>query len=145
MLFSFKKSDFNWIISKVLAYLPEYIPFDRLGYFGKFSKYMISEHKLLVILIFWAMWSTHFCEAIYVVRVAHSLNLSKRCLNRWFFQTLLIGYPSTRLMLNYAEKERKKNWKTLLSIINQWKLSFKQWFRYLYICEENFYFLKIRN
>ena len=57
---------------------------------------------------FWFALGLHFFEAVYVVKVAKSLGINAMSRNRWFFQTLAVGYLSTRLILAYRRKVEKK-------------------------------------
>lgn len=52
--------------------------------------------------------ATHLFEAIYVVKTANLLNINVKCRSRWFFQTLILGYPSTRLINQYYASLKKK-------------------------------------
>jgi hypothetical protein len=61
----------------------------------------------VVWLIFWSAWAAHFFEAVFVVKRAKDLGIHSSTRNKWFFQTLLVGYPSTRLMNIYYNKNSK--------------------------------------
>ncbi len=79
--------------------MPVLAPFNDLGLFLFRSQFGIQIVFLLAVL-------AHVGEAIYAVRVA----TEKECTNRkiaWFIQTLLLGYPSLRLLLA-REKNPKK-------------------------------------
>ena len=90
----------------ILAYVPEVIPFNKLGPLGDLSQYLNKNQKILVWIICWSAWALHFFEAVFVVRRAKDMNVNAACRNKWFFQTLLVGYPSTRLMNRYYNKHK---------------------------------------
>ncbi|CAF0842358.1 unnamed protein product [Brachionus calyciflorus] len=92
----------------VLAYMPDLIPFDSLGPLGALSRYLHENHKIIPIVILWMALATHLFEAIYVVKTAHSLQINAKCKSRWFFQTLMLGYPSTRLMNKFYYLNKRK-------------------------------------
>ena len=63
---------------------------------------------ILSLLRFWAAAAAHVMEAIYVVKKGRLLNINNNCLNKWFFQTLFVGFASTILMIRYYNKTLKK-------------------------------------
>lgn len=92
----------------LLAYMPEVIPFDQLGFIGAIGQKLYLEYQIGTILLFWFAWSCHFFEALYVVKVANECGLSTTCLTLWFLQTICLGYASTHLIRKYRKKEQIK-------------------------------------
>ncbi|CAF0762428.1 unnamed protein product [Didymodactylos carnosus] len=94
------------------AYWPDIIPFHKLGYLGTFSAYLVQNHRLLVVLIFWAALAIHVYESVLAANYSSKANLDKKSINLWSFQTfLLVFIKMSEPKINLSEEE----WRVKLS------------------------------
>jgi hypothetical protein len=63
---------------------------------------------LLNILSVIATLFVHLLEGAFAAYKANKSGLSIRCCIYWFFQTFMIGFPSTKLIVLYSKKQAKK-------------------------------------
>ncbi|MEQ2160273.1 hypothetical protein GOODEAATRI_031917, partial [Goodea atripinnis] len=62
------------VILQFTVFAPEKIPFDHLGPFGSFCRYLVDNHADLMYKGWWAAFAAHVFEGIYALKVC-SLNL----------------------------------------------------------------------
>ncbi|XP_047458088.1 transmembrane protein 254 [Mugil cephalus] len=112
----FRRTSLFWIVSVTLAvayftcivFAPEIIPYDYLGPYGTFCRYLVDNHAAVLYKGWWATWAIHLFEALISLRVCSNkgvTNTSTRCL--WFFQTFLFGFASLSLLLKHDPKRSK--------------------------------------
>ncbi|KAJ0004943.1 hypothetical protein NQD34_011157 [Periophthalmus magnuspinnatus] len=112
----FRRTSLPWMICITLSmgfftctvYAPEVIPYDKLGPFGTFTRYLVDNHPDILYKGWWAASGIHVFEALYSQKVCsnkgiHGLNA--RLL--WFGQTLLFGFASLGLLLKFDPKRPK--------------------------------------
>ncbi|XP_070834052.1 transmembrane protein 254-like [Chaetodon trifascialis] len=90
------------------VFAPERIPFQYLGPFGTFSRYLVDNHADTLYKGWWVIFVIHVFEAFVALKVCSNKginNMTSRCL--WFFQTFLLGYFSLSLLFKY-DPERPK-------------------------------------
>ena len=80
-----------------------------MSLFGQFTKYLAYNHHHLLIVIFWIAIFVHIFEAIAAQRLCKELYIDSNTTRRWFIQTLLLGYPSLRILRQYAVRKRKQS------------------------------------
>ncbi|CAF0918832.1 unnamed protein product [Didymodactylos carnosus] len=90
------------------AYWPDILPFHKLGYLGTFSSYLVLNHRLIVVLIFWAILACHIYESVLAANYSSKANLNRKSINLWSFQTFVLGYPSLRLVKCYLRDHKNK-------------------------------------
>ena len=92
----------------ILTYWRNIMPYEYLGVFGQFTKYLAYNHHSLLVTIFWISMFLHVFEAILARRLCKKLNIDSKNSQKWFIQTLLLGYVSLgKLRRHAAKKERK--------------------------------------
>lgn len=82
----------------VETFLPHIIPFGYLGPVGAFLSYLAREHALLLKIGYVAAVLAHAGEAAYVWMLCREMKLDGSVTFKWTAQTLLLGFPSTRLI-----------------------------------------------
>uniref|UniRef100_A0A914H696 Transmembrane protein 254 n=1 Tax=Globodera rostochiensis TaxID=31243 RepID=A0A914H696_GLORO len=75
-----------------------------LGAVGQFVYKLGTEHPDLILIINLLAWSAHLLEAVCALYLTDALHISHRCSLLWFLQTLLLGFPSLRLLLKLRRK-----------------------------------------
>uniref|UniRef100_A0A3Q2TQB5 Transmembrane protein 254 n=1 Tax=Fundulus heteroclitus TaxID=8078 RepID=A0A3Q2TQB5_FUNHE len=113
----FKRTSLFWIVSVTVAvgyfsftvFAPEKVPFDQLGPFGSFCRYLVDNHGDLMYKGWWAAFAIHVAEAVYALKVCSAKGISSPIARfLWFFQTFLFGFASLGLLLKYDPKRLKK-------------------------------------
>ncbi|XP_020791418.1 transmembrane protein 254 [Boleophthalmus pectinirostris] len=90
------------------VYAPEVIPYDKLGPFGTFTKYLVDNHADILYKGWWAAFAIHVFEAVYSQKVCSDKGihgLTARLL--WFGQTFLFGFASLGILLKFDPKRPK--------------------------------------
>nr|XP_020479788.1 transmembrane protein 254 [Monopterus albus] len=114
----FKRTSLFWIVAVTLGmgyftctvFVPEKIPFDHLGAFGSFCRYLVDNHAEIMYKGWWAAWAVHAFEAFIALKVCSNKGITDMticCL--WFFQTFLFGFASLGLLLKYDLARPKKH------------------------------------
>ncbi|XP_018534858.1 transmembrane protein 254 [Lates calcarifer] len=112
----FKRTSLFWIVSVTfgmgyftcIVFAPEKIPFQLLGPFGSFCRYLVDNHADIMYKGWWAAWAIHVLEAFISLKVCSNKGVDStatRCL--WFFQTFLFGFASLGLLLKYNPERPK--------------------------------------
>uniref|UniRef100_A0A8D0HAB5 Transmembrane protein 254 n=1 Tax=Sphenodon punctatus TaxID=8508 RepID=A0A8D0HAB5_SPHPU len=98
--------------SKLLLWVvisPERVPYDRLGQFGRFTKYLVDHHYKLLKNGFWLAWGLHVAEALYSVKLCKTKGITDSSTQqRWFIQTFLFGIASLSHLLAYRTQLKKQ-------------------------------------
>ncbi|KAM4729679.1 transmembrane protein 254 [Anableps anableps] len=114
----FKRTSLFWMVAVSVAFgyfsfivfAPEKIPFDHLGSFGSFCRYLVDNHADLMYKGWWAAIAIHLFEAVYALKVCSNKGISSpTARSLWFFQTFLFGFASLGLLLKYNPKRPKKH------------------------------------
>lgn len=92
----------------VETWFPSLIPFQYLGPFGIFLRYLTSEHALLLKIGYAAAILAHAGEAVYVWTLCRAMKLGGSLTLKWTVQTLLLGFPSTILIKAQYDAHKKK-------------------------------------
>uniref|UniRef100_A0A8D0HCT4 Transmembrane protein 254 n=1 Tax=Sphenodon punctatus TaxID=8508 RepID=A0A8D0HCT4_SPHPU len=88
---------------------PERVPYDRLGQFGRFTKYLVDHHYKLLKNGFWLAWGLHVAEALYSVKLCKTKGITDSSTQqRWFIQTFLFGIASLSHLLAYRTQLKKQ-------------------------------------
>ncbi|XP_038593675.1 transmembrane protein 254 [Micropterus salmoides] len=114
----FRRTSLFWIVSVTLGmgyytctvFVPEKIPFEELGPFGSFCRYLVVNHADIMYKGWWAAWAVHLFEACFALKVCSNKgidNVASRCL--WFVQTFLFGFASLGLLIKYDPKRPKQH------------------------------------
>jgi hypothetical protein len=90
-----------------ITFWPQYVPFDYLSIFGQWTKYLAFKHHSLLFSILSMAIIIHVYESVLARRFSQQLQFSSRCTWQWIIQTLLLGYPSLRILKRYAENKRQ--------------------------------------
>ncbi|KAK2823959.1 hypothetical protein Q5P01_021134 [Channa striata] len=113
----FKRTSLFWIVSVTLGmgyftctvFLPEKIPFEHLGVFGTFCRYLVDNHANIMYKGWWAAWAVHAFEAFVALKVCSNKGIKNSTIRSlWFGQTFLFGFASLGLLLKYDPKRRKQ-------------------------------------
>jgi len=91
----------------ILTFWPHIMPYEYLGLFGHFTKYLAYNHHYLLVIIFSIAIFLHIFEAILALRLCKKLNIDSHTTRQWFIQTLLLGYVSLGKLREYAAKKRR--------------------------------------
>uniref|UniRef100_A0A8D0HC33 Transmembrane protein 254 n=1 Tax=Sphenodon punctatus TaxID=8508 RepID=A0A8D0HC33_SPHPU len=87
----------------------ETLPYDRLGQFGRFTKYLVDHHYKLLKNGFWLAWGLHVAEALYSVKLCKTKGITDSSTQqRWFIQTFLFGIASLSHLLAYRTQLKKQ-------------------------------------
>jgi hypothetical protein len=88
-----------WIIIPIsiiylflMVHWPYAIPFRYLGSFGELTYYLISNYRLLLLIILWSIFIAHIYEAFVARRICRQLNIDQTSTNLWIIQTLILGF-----------------------------------------------------
>ncbi|XP_051284014.1 transmembrane protein 254 [Dicentrarchus labrax] len=114
----FKRTSLFWVVSVTLAmgfftctvFAPEVIPFQHLGPFGTFCRYLVDNYADIMYKGWWAAWIIHAFEAFVALRMCTDKGISSastRCM--WFGQTFLFGFASLGLLLKYDPERPKQH------------------------------------
>ncbi|KAL2083555.1 hypothetical protein ACEWY4_021328 [Coilia grayii] len=106
----FKRSSWFWIITVTISmgyytcvvFWSEAVPCDRLGPLGSLTKYLVDNHSSLLYNGWWLAWVIHLIEALVAMKICSDKGVQSskaRCL--WFVQTVLFGFTSLGLLLQY--------------------------------------------
>ncbi|KAM8923866.1 transmembrane protein 254 [Pelodytes ibericus] len=91
------------------VFLPEHVPYDKLGPVGSFSNYMVKNHHSLLYYGYWWAWTVHVVEALYSMRLCSSKGITDSGAKiQWLIQTFLFGIASLSLLLAYKPAPVKK-------------------------------------
>uniref|UniRef100_A0A674IH90 Transmembrane protein 254 n=1 Tax=Terrapene triunguis TaxID=2587831 RepID=A0A674IH90_9SAUR len=87
------------------VFLPSTIPYENLGPFGHFTKYLVDNHPKL----FWLAWGIHIAEALYSIKLCKTKGITDSSVQRrWFIQTFLFGIASLSHLLAYKPPPKKQ-------------------------------------
>uniref|UniRef100_A0A8C4GMS8 Transmembrane protein 254 n=1 Tax=Dicentrarchus labrax TaxID=13489 RepID=A0A8C4GMS8_DICLA len=92
------------------VFAPEVIPFQHLGPFGTFCRYLVDNYADIMYKGWWAAWIIHAFEAFVALRMCTDKGISSastRCM--WFGQTFLFGFASLGLLLKYDPERPKQH------------------------------------
>nr|XP_032642273.1 transmembrane protein 254 isoform X4 [Chelonoidis abingdonii] len=79
---------FAWTV-----FLPSTIPYENLGQFGHFTKYLVDKHPRLLYNGFWLAWGIHIAEALYSIKLCKTKGITDSSVQRrWFIQTFLFEH-----------------------------------------------------
>uniref|UniRef100_A0A183CBR2 3Beta_HSD domain-containing protein n=1 Tax=Globodera pallida TaxID=36090 RepID=A0A183CBR2_GLOPA len=101
--FRYEAPDYFFVLY-VTFYNPELVNVSWLGAVGQFVYKLGMEHPNLILIINLLAWSAHLLEAVCALYLTDALHISHRCSLFWFLQTLLLGFPSLRLLLKLRRK-----------------------------------------
>lgn len=112
----FEKSNPLWYIAcdggllhlAVLTFWPNFMPYESLGTFGQFTKYLAFNQHALLFWIFCIAMFLHVFEAILALRLCKKLNIDPYNTRRWVVQTFFLGYVSLGTLRKYAAKKQRK-------------------------------------
>jgi len=76
----------------LMVHWPYAIPFDYLGAFGELSYYLISNYRILLLLILWSTFLAHIYEAFVARQICRQLNIDQESTYLWIIQTLILGF-----------------------------------------------------
>ncbi|ETN84095.1 hypothetical protein NECAME_07042 [Necator americanus] len=66
-----------------------------------------NENFCMVYSVYCVLMFIHVIEGIYVLHLCDEMKFSFACSAKWFIQTLLVGYPSLHILVEYAQMRRK--------------------------------------
>uniref|UniRef100_A0A674IJE5 Transmembrane protein 254 n=1 Tax=Terrapene triunguis TaxID=2587831 RepID=A0A674IJE5_9SAUR len=90
-------------------FLPSTIPYENLGPFGHFTKYLVDNHPKLLYNGFWLAWGIHIAEALYSIKLCKTKGITDSSVQRrWFIQTFLFGIASLSHLLAYKPPPKKQ-------------------------------------
>jgi hypothetical protein len=92
----------------ILTFWPNLTPYEYLGLFGQFNKYLAYNHHSLLLIIFWIAIFLHIFEAILARQLCQRLNIDSKNSRKWFIQTLLLGYVSLGKLRQHAAKKNRR-------------------------------------
>jgi len=78
----------------LLSYYPNVIPFDYLGLLGNFLSYLVSNYRMGLVIVFWAIIIAHVYEAIVARRICQKLKIDQQSTFLWTIQTFILGFYS---------------------------------------------------
>jgi hypothetical protein len=90
----------------ILTFWKNIMPYDYLGFFGRFTKYLAFNYHSLLLTIFWIAIFLHVFEALIARRLCQKLKIDSQNSRKWFIQTLLLGYVSLGKLRRYAAKKK---------------------------------------
>ncbi|KAL3099506.1 hypothetical protein niasHS_002961 [Heterodera schachtii] len=88
----------------VAFYDPALVNVHWLGPVGQFVYKLAIEYPNLILFINVAAWTAHMLEAVIALYLSDELYISHKCALFWFLQTLVLGFPSLRLLLKLRQK-----------------------------------------
>ncbi|KAL7077335.1 hypothetical protein ACQ4LE_003052 [Meloidogyne hapla] len=92
-----------------LAYInPELINLNLLSFIGQIAYKIGTEYPQLLLFINILAWIAHITEASFALNLSDSLHLTHKSSFLWFLQTLLLGYPSLRILLRRRKMKDEK-------------------------------------
>lgn len=90
----------------ILTFWPNITPYEYLGLFGQFMRYLAFNQHTLLLVTFCIAIFLHVFEAVLALRLCHQLNMDMKTTRKWFIQTFLLGYVSLGKLRKYAEKKK---------------------------------------
>lgn len=90
----------------VLVFYPNVMPYESLGFYGQFTKYLAYNYHTLLWSVFWIATFLHVFEAGLAIRICRQLKMSLPTTLKWFAQTFFLGYPSLGKLKKYAQKKQ---------------------------------------
>ncbi|CAH2321744.1 transmembrane 254 [Pelobates cultripes] len=91
------------------VFVPEQVPYDKLGPIGSFAEYMVKNHHTVMYYGFWWAWTIHVIEALYSMRLCSSKGITDSGVKlKWLIQTFLFGIASLSLLIAYKPSPAKK-------------------------------------
>uniref|UniRef100_A0A3Q4AZY2 Transmembrane protein 254 n=1 Tax=Mola mola TaxID=94237 RepID=A0A3Q4AZY2_MOLML len=114
----FQRTSLFWIVSVTLGvghytwivFAPESFPFQYLGPYGTFCRYLLDNHADFLYKGWWVAFAIHFFEGLYSLKLCSDKGITSvatRCL--WFVQSFLFGILSLRLLLKHDPKRPKQH------------------------------------
>lgn len=114
----FRRTSLFWIVAITLSvgyftcivFAPEVIPYEHLGPFGTFCRYLVDNHAGFMYNGWWISFAIHVGEAVVSLIVCSNKgvnSLATRLL--WFVQTFLFGAASLALLLKFDPKRPKQH------------------------------------
>lgn len=92
----------------ILTFWPNITPYEYLGLFGQFMRYLAFNQHILLVIVFSISIFLHIFEAILARQLCRKLNIDSKTSQKWFIQTLLLGYVSLGKLRKYAAKKDRK-------------------------------------
>ncbi|XP_029377403.1 transmembrane protein 254 [Echeneis naucrates] len=114
----FKRTSLFWIVFVTfgvgyftcVVFAPEKIPFELLGPFGTFSRYLVDNHAEVMYKGWWAALAIHVVEALVALKVCSNKGINSTTTRlMWVFQTFLFGFASLGPLLKYNPKRPKQH------------------------------------
>jgi len=84
---------------------PELISTKYLPIIGNFLLHLSKTHPQVISRIFWMTWFIHILEASYAAWLSFSMFHKTANSLAWFLQTLFLGLPSTKLIIDLSRKK----------------------------------------
>lgn len=91
----------------ILAFWRSIMPYDSLGFYGRFTKSLSYNHHTLLVVVFSVAIFLHVFEAWLARRLCQKLKMDPSTSRKWFVQTLLIGYVSLGKLRQHAATEKR--------------------------------------
>lgn len=91
----------------LLTFCPDRLPYEPLGWFGKFTNYLAYQQHSLLLIIFVSAVFVHIYESFLARQICQKLKLSRSATRSWIVQTMLLGYPSLGILKRYSEKNQR--------------------------------------
>ncbi|XP_067828773.1 transmembrane protein 254 [Heptranchias perlo] len=93
----------------LLMFWPQSVPYESLGPWGSFSKYLVDNYHQCLYICYWLAWALHLFEALYSVKLCSDKGITSRSVQlKWAFQTFLFGITSLRHLLSYEPEQKRK-------------------------------------
>jgi hypothetical protein len=93
----------------ILTFWKDTTPYEYLGFFGRFMKYLAFNQHPLLVTVFWISIFLHVFEAILARRLCQKLKIDPKNSQKWFIQTLLLGYVSLGKLRRYAANKKRQS------------------------------------
>lgn len=93
----------------ILTFWPKIMPYESLGFYGSFTRYLANNCHTLLLIVFWISMFLHVFEAWIARGICRRLKMDAQTSRQWFVQTLLVGYVSLGKLRRYAATKPRQS------------------------------------
>lgn len=93
----------------ILTFCPNIMPYDSLGFYGRFTQNLAYNHHTLLLIVFWISMFLHVFEAWIARRLCRELKMDAQTSQKWLVQTLLVGYVSLGKLRRHAATKKRQS------------------------------------
>lgn len=93
----------------ILTFCPKIMPYESLGFYGIFTRYLAENYHTLLLIVFWISMFLHVFEAWIARGICRRLKMDAQTSQKWIVQTLLVGYVSLGTLRQHAASKSRQS------------------------------------